>query len=291
MHTARPRRAAPLGFPSLTPPPLPRSQLTHLDGRTLLIKSQPTEENGVIRPVAYNPFKEEEEADWDLFDDCDCPSLENAAVAETDDVTACKKACEKGQLKGKGIGAFVQVTAAAAAAACAAPTPAPSRCARDLPADRLPCCAPSPAQRGGKTVFKQCTHAEAIAAKSPAKGAKMFIIGDPEASANLRLMQAVEGEGLPRLKSPFEHGNLFLILNIEFPTTLPAAAAAQLLKVLPPPKHVPTVSEDSDDVEVVTLKAIDPVKSYKEHLAAQPEPDDDDDDDGPGGQRVQCAQQ
>jgi DnaJ family protein A protein 2 len=174
-------------------------------------------------------------------------------VAETDDVTACKKACEKGQLKGKGIGAFVQ--------------------------------------RGGKTVFKQCTHAEAIAAKAPAKGAKMFIIGDPEASANLRLMQAVEGEGLPRLKSPFEHGNLFLILNIEFPTTLPAAAAAQLLKVLPPPKHVPTVSEDSDDVEVVTLKAIDPVKSYKEHLAAQPEPDDDDDDDGPGGQRVQCAQQ
>ena len=54
---------------------------------------------------------------------------------------------------------------------------------------------------------------------------------------------------------------------------------------------MPTVSEDSDDVEVVTLKAIDPVKSYKEHLAAQPEPDDDDDDDGPGGQRVQCAQQ
>ena len=207
----------------------------------------------MIRPVAYNPFKEEEGADWDLFDDCDCPSLENAAVAETDDVTACKKACEKGQLKGKGIGAFVQ--------------------------------------RGGKTVFKQCTHAEAIAAKAPAKGAKMFIIGDPEASANLRLMQAVEGEGLPRLKSPFEHGNLFLILNIEFPTSLPAAAAAQLLKVLPPPKHVPTVSEDSDDVEVVTLKAIDPVKSYKEHLAAQPEPDDDDDDDGPGGQRVQCAQQ
>ena len=26
-------------------------------------------------------------------------------------------------------------------------------------------------------------------------------------------------------------------------------AAAQLLKVLPPPKHVPTVSEDSDDVD------------------------------------------
>merc|ERR1719199_452921 len=33
-------------------------ELESLDGRKLLIKSQPTEENGVIRPVAYNPFKE-----------------------------------------------------------------------------------------------------------------------------------------------------------------------------------------------------------------------------------------
>ena len=167
----------------------------------------------MIRPVAYNPFKEEEAADWDLFDDCDCPSLENAAVAETDDVTACKKACEKGQLKGKGIGAFVQ--------------------------------------RGGKTVFKQCTHAEAIAAKSPAKGAKMFIIGDPEASANLRLMQAVEGEGLPRLKSPFEHGNLFLILNIEFPTTLPpppprsSSRCCRRRSTCPPSRRTRTTSRSS----------------------------------------------
>ena len=207
----------------------------------------------MIRPVAYNPFKEEEEADWDLFDDCDCPSLENAAVAETDDVTACKKACEKGQLKEGD---------------------------RRLRAARR--------QDGVQAVHAR----RGDRGEGAGEGREdVYIIGDPEASANLRLMQAVEGEGLPRLKSPFEHGNLFLILNIEFPTTLPAAAAAQLLKVLPPPKHVPTVSEDSDDVEVVTLKAIDPVKSYKEHLAAQPEPDDDDDDDGPGGQRVQCAQQ
>ena len=50
----------------------------------------------------------------------------------------CKKAVAKGQLKGKGIGCFVQ--------------------------------------RGGKTVFKQCTTEAAMAAKTSSKGAKLFII-------------------------------------------------------------------------------------------------------------------
>ena len=71
-------------------------ELTHLDGRKLLIKSGPGE---VIRPVAYNPFGEEETSAWTLHEDCDVPSLENAAVAETEDLNVCKKACEKGQLK------------------------------------------------------------------------------------------------------------------------------------------------------------------------------------------------
>merc|ERR1719271_2313359 len=127
-------------------------ELKHLDGRTLLIKSAPGEG---IRPVAFNPFAEEEESEWTLHDDCDVPSLENAAVAETEDINVCKKACEKGQLKGKGIGCFVQ--------------------------------------RGGKTVFKQCTYSEAMAAKKPAKGSKLYVIGDPEAMAGGRMMKAVEG--------------------------------------------------------------------------------------------------
>merc|ERR1719247_3801051 len=225
-------------------------ELEHLDGRKLLIKSGPGE---CIAPVAYNPFGEEDEASqWTLHADSDVPSLENAAVAETEDINVCKKACEKGQLKGKGIGCFVQ--------------------------------------KNGKTVFKQCSYAEAVAAKQPSKGSKLYIIGDPSAAAGMRMMKACEGEGLPRLKSPFEHGNLFIIMKIEFPTTLDPAAAKALMKALPPPKHVPTVSEDSEDVEVCVLKAIDPVSSYKEHLDAMPE---EEDDDGPGGdgQRVQCAQQ
>ena len=89
-----------------------------------------------------------------------------------------------------------------------------------------------------------------MAAKQPAKGSKLYIIGNPSELAAGRLMKACEGEGLPRLKSPFEFGNLFIIMKIEFPTALDPAAAKALMKALPPPKHVPTVSEDSDDVEV-----------------------------------------
>jgi len=227
-------------------------ELTHLDGRKLLIKSGPGE---VIKPVAYNPFGEEGEASaWTLHGDCDVPSLENAAVAETEDLNVCKKACEKGQLKGKGIGCFVQ--------------------------------------KGGKTVFKQCTYAEAMAAKKPAKGSKLYIIGDPNAAADERLMKCCEGEGLPRLKHPFEHGNLFIIMKIEFPSTIDTSAVKALAKVLPPPKHVPTVSEDSDDVDVCVLKDIDPVLSHQAYLDAMPEEAyDDEEGGGAGGQRVQCAQQ
>merc|ERR1719390_81829 len=100
-----------------------------------------------------------------------------------------------------------------------------------------------------------------MAAKKPAKGSKLYIIGDPNAASHLRMMKACE-----------------------------AAATKALLKVLPPPKHVPTISEDSDDVDVCILKDVDPVKSYQEHLQAMPEDAyDDDDEGGGGGQRVQCA--
>jgi DnaJ family protein A protein 2 len=171
-------------------------ELTHLDGRTLIIKSAPGE---VIRPVAHDPFAEETASAWTLYDDHDCPSIENAAVAETEDLAVCKKAVESGQLKGKGIGAFVQ--------------------------------------KGGRTVFKQCTFAEASGAMEPSKGSKLFVVSDPSKDAQKRMMKAVEGEGMPRLKSPFEHGNLFLILEIEFPTSLTADTQAALAKLLPPPKN------------------------------------------------------
>ena len=72
-------------------------------------------------------------------------------------------------------------------------------------------------------------------------------------------MKAVKGEGLPRLRAPFEHGNLFIILDIEFPSTISPEAATALKAVLPPPKLSSTLDEDSEDVEVCNVKAIDPV--------------------------------
>jgi len=103
------------------------------------------------------------------------------------------------------------------------------------------------------------------------------------------MMKAVEGEGLPRLKQPFDFGNLFICFSIKFPDELGPDAQAGLAKLLGPPMHVPTAKEDDEDVEVVQLKDIDPLISFKSY---QPhEEHDDDDEGGPGGQRVQCAQQ
>ena len=103
------------------------------------------------------------------------------------------------------------------------------------------------------------------------------------------MMKAVSGEGLPRLRSPFEHGNMFITFTIEFPDSIPAGAAGELLKLLGPPKHVPTVTEETEDVDVCELTDVDPVSSFKEYIPA--ENDEDDEEGGPGGQRVQCAQQ
>jgi len=224
-------------------------ELEALDGRKLIIKSKPGE---VIKPVNYDPFREDEDAAlWTLYDDCDTPSLENAAVAETEDINVCKKAVAKGQLKGKGIGCFVQ--------------------------------------RGGKTVFKQCSTDQAMAAKTTARGAKLYVLQDPESTSHKRMMKCVRGEGLPRLRAPIDHGNLFIIFNIEFPSSIDPSLAPQLLSLLNPPKHVVT-SAEADVDDVLELEDEDPVRSFKDYTP----PDQDDDEDGeggPGGQRVQCAQQ
>ena len=224
-------------------------ELDSLDGRKLLIKNSPGE---VIKPVTYDPFREEgDSALWEMFEDSDVPSLDNAAVAETEDINVCKKAISKGQLKGKGIGCFVQ--------------------------------------RSGKTVFKQCTTEQAMSAKTTARGAKLFILQDPASTSSKRMMKCVKGEGLPRLRAPIDHGNLFIIFNIEFPDTINPELAPQLLTLLNPPKHKVTMSEDDAD-DVLELEDDDPVRSFKEYTP----PDGDDDEeggDGPGGQRVQCAQQ
>ena len=73
------------------------------DGRKLLINSSPGD---VTIPTVYDPFAaEEDNAEWTKHTDSGC-GLDPMAQAELDDVEKLKQVISKGQLKGKGIGAF-----------------------------------------------------------------------------------------------------------------------------------------------------------------------------------------
>merc|ERR1719460_3050014 len=83
-------------------------EVTHLDGRKLLIKTQPGE---IVKPMmqGFDPFADNEgKMEWEVIEDADCSSIDNVAQADTSDVDTLKKACET-QLKRKGInvGVFV----------------------------------------------------------------------------------------------------------------------------------------------------------------------------------------
>merc|ERR1719469_557741 len=58
-------------------------ELTHLDGRKLLIKTSPGE---ILKPMAqgFDPMaKEESNTEWEIMEDCDCPGIDNVAQADT----------------------------------------------------------------------------------------------------------------------------------------------------------------------------------------------------------------
>jgi DnaJ family protein A protein 2 len=223
-------------------------EVEHLDGRILVIKSNPGE---IITPMTTDPLQKEAPGmQFETFDDCDCLA-ENVAQAETEDTDACKKVCEK-----KGFTAFVI--------------------------------------NDGSAIFKNCSRAEALAAKKPKAGSTLYVVEDPNKAAKSRLIKAVKGEGMPTHKNPFVCGNLFLILNIVFPPELDAAAVAALKKVLPAPTTPLKYKEDQENVEVHYLTDMDPVASYKEGVDnhGQSAYDEDEERGGlPGGQRVQCNQQ
>merc|ERR1719343_693391 len=173
-------------------------ELTHLDGRKLLIKTSPGE---IVKPMAQNfdPLAKEEGAtEWEVMEDMDCPSIDNVAQADTTDVDTLKKACET-QLKRKGIDVGVFVV------------------------------------DGSRAYFKQCTREEALAAKKTKKGSTMYVVSDPDANKSFRMMKAVKGEGMPTFKNPFVSGNLFLNLTIEFPNELTPEVQTQIRSLLPPP--------------------------------------------------------
>lgn len=199
--------------------------LTHLDGRKLLIKTSPGE---VVKsaPFGSHPLIQDyDRVEWDMFEDADCPSIGDVAQVDTADAAAIKEACEK-SVKRQGIdaGAFVV-----------------------------------DGQRG---YIKQCSREEALQAKVSRKGCTMYVLADPTEKKPFRMMKAVKEEGMPTYNSPFVHGNLFLILSIEFPDSIPAESQDAIRKLLPPPLHKSELNETSDGVEVHTVTDIDPVWSY-----------------------------
>merc|ERR1712226_1350837 len=113
-----------------------------------------------------------------------------------------------------------------------------------------------------RAVFKQCTREEALAAKKPRKGATMYVLSDPDAQKEFRVMKAVKGEGMPTYKNPFVSGSLFLILTIDFPESLLPENQTQIRSLLPPPLNVPSISADDESVEVHTVTDMDPVHSF-----------------------------
>lgn len=233
--------------------------ITHLDGRKLLVKTNPGD---IVKPMdnSFDPFADtDNKMEWETMEDADCPDIDNVAEAETTDVDTLKKACET-QLKRKGInvGAFVV--------------------------------------QNNRAYFKQASREEVLAAKKTRKGCTMYVLSDPNAKSHLRMIKAVKDEGMPTYKNPFVHGNLFLLLTIEFPDSLSVEAQKGIRQLLPPPLHTPKWKETDNGVEVHYVSDIDPVQSYnsnKVNMMSGGEAYDDDDEErgqrsGPGG--AQCKQ-
>jgi len=220
-------------------------EVTHLDGRKLLIKSSPGE---VMKPMpqGFDPLKFDDDATtWERVEGVDCPDIDSVAEAREVDVEQLKKACE-GQLKRRGVDVSAFVVD----------------------------------HRSGKAFFKSACREDVMKAQMPNQNCTMYVVADPDAESRMRMMKAVKGEGMPTLKNPFVHGNLFIIFNIEFPQSLSCDAQDQLRTLLPPPINTSTSATD-EDVEVHEVTNIDPVQSYsanRDNMTVTGEAYDEDED-------------
>lgn len=249
-------------------------EVTHLDGRKLLIQTSPGDVTKPL-PRGFDPLKvvggEEDGTmiSWETFEGCDAPGLENLAQAQNTDAEALKKVCAS-QLRRQGVDVAAFVV------------------------------------KDGMAYFKQGTRDEVLEKKEKCEKANLFVVEDPRKSSSMRLMKAVKGEGMPTYKNPFAFGNLFLILNIEFPEGLSPEQQEGLRKHLPAPapaeageaKKGKDVTDD--DVEVHPIIEMDPADSYnsnKLNMCDRKDATSGDDEEGEGGVRMgrgtmqQCAQQ
>jgi hypothetical protein len=124
----------------------------------------------------------------------------------------------------------------------------------------------------GQTVFYAATPAEIAENTAPRRGSTLHCMADGALSSGKRMMKCIVDQGLPAPSNPMcaskgsldpttaycsAHGacritgNLFLMLNIVFPTELTAGTEAALRAALPPPLNIPTISEEEAEVHDV----------------------------------------
>jgi len=97
--------------------------------------------------------------------------------------------------------------------------------------------------------------------------------------------KAVQGEGMPQYRNPFEKGRLIFSFNVIFPNSLDPAMAEKLAAILPPAPE-PIIPDDHEEVD---LNDFDP-KNDRQTNSRQY--DEDDEHPGQGqGQGVSCATQ
>jgi len=106
-------------------------------------------------------------------------------------------------------------------------------------------------------------------------------------------VRVISGEGMPQHKQPFNKGNLYIKFNIEFPKpgSIKDKQMEELEKLLPARRNNVKLAEN---MEEVTIK--EPTNEQQRTRGPGRSPSgsaytEEEEEEGPGGQRVQCAQQ
>merc|ERR1712159_73328 len=136
--------------------------------------------------------------------------------------------------------------------------------------------------KDGQTTFKQGTRAECLEAKKKRSGSTMYVLEDESKAGKDRMMRCVEGEGLPLMRDPYQFGNLFLQLEIVFPTELTPEVTEGLKKLLPPALNSSDADQSAENVDTHECTYMDPVASYKDGIFQNKDAMDSDDDEGGG---------
>merc|ERR1719208_188017 len=99
--------------------------------------------------------------------------------------------------------------------------------------------------------------------------------------------KAVQGEGMPQYRNPFEKGRLIIQFNVVFPNNLEPSVAQALAQILPPAEE-PMIPDDHDEVD---LNDFDPETDRQNQNHRNQYDEDEEHGHGGHGPGVQCASQ